>query len=148
MHAHSMHMCARMHIGDLLSIYNKYKNMVIDLTGCAKLFKGLKAGAEGRKAGAEGRGAGGRGAEQGRGAGSRGAEGRGAGSRGAEGLGGPDHTSDDEPTYTPFREATEMEVVRELFTRAKADLALDQLVVYDGRGAPFRSSSDLKLAEA
>lgn len=93
---------------NLLSIYNKYKNMVVDLTGCAKLFKGLKPGP-------------------------------GPGAASAAEL---------EPTYTPFREATEMEYVRELFTRAVVDLALDQLVVHDGCGTPFRSSSDLKLAEA
>lgn len=83
----------------LWKIYDKYKNLLVDLTGCAALFLKLNTKAE-------------------------------PGRRGSKG-------------HTEFRDAAQLDIVRELMARAEIDNALDQVTVYDGHGVRFAEAHDL-----
>ena len=104
---------------DLYKIYNKYKNMVVDLTGCSQVFFITP-----------GRGGGGRPYVE---------------DQGKQGGHKNIHTAPPPAVYTPFLEANSLEIVQELMRRAENDIAADQLAVLDGRGDRVRDARALKV---
>jgi len=105
-------------------IWNKYKNMMIDLTGCTKYFLGVHAKGPARHS-----------------LGSTGKHGAQKDLLAAAGV--PAQPGE----FTHFREDAQLTIVRELMKRAEKDQASDQLVVYDGNGQPFDSCHSLQFAD-
>jgi len=104
-------------------IWNKYKNMMIDLTGCTKYFLGVHARGPARHS-----------------LGSTGKHGAHKDLLAAAGV-------TVQPGFTHFREDAQLTIVRELMKRAEKDQASDQLIVYDGNGQPFDSCHSLQFAD-
>eukprot|EP00325_Prymnesiales_sp_UTEX-LB-985_P005626 CAMPEP_0174708102 /NCGR_PEP_ID=MMETSP1094-20130205/10446_1 /TAXON_ID=156173 /ORGANISM="Chrysochromulina brevifilum, Strain UTEX LB 985" /LENGTH=177 /DNA_ID=CAMNT_0015906607 /DNA_START=24 /DNA_END=554 /DNA_ORIENTATION=+ len=98
----------------LPNLYNKYKRMLFDFTGCASLFHGLPKAKVSPTIDAE--------YVDDLPMSPRVDHGKSAKSKAAR---------------TPFCDPRQLEIISELMNRAEKDLASDQLVILDGRGVAF-----------